>query len=64
MNVRFHLPLRIYFFLGAIRVHVIELVLLMSDSVRVDMVRVVIAVSDSYLIGHGLHSSCGVGCCL
>ena len=64
---KFHLPLRIYFFLGAVRVHVVELVLLVPDadsvSAKVHVVRVPNVCAYSHLVGNGLNSSCGVGCC-
>jgi len=52
MNSGFNLPFRIYFFLGAVRIHIIELVLLLPDSVSVDMMRVLTYGSpDSHLVG-------------
>jgi hypothetical protein len=63
---KFHLPLRIYFFLRAVRVHVVKLVLLMPDadsvSAEVHVVRVPNSGADSHLVRKGLNSSCGVGC--
>ena len=67
MNSRFNLPLRIYFFLGAVRVHVVELVLLMpvTDRICVDVMGVADIGADSHLVSQGrLNSSWGVGCCL
>jgi hypothetical protein len=60
MNSRFHLPLRIYFFLGAVRVHVVELVLLMpvTDRICVDVMGVADIGADSHLVSQGrLNSS-------
>ena len=52
MNSGLNLPFRIYFFLGAVRIHIIELVLLLPDSVSVDMMRVLTYGSpDSHLVG-------------
>jgi len=51
MNNGLNLPFRIYFFLGAVRIHIIELVLLMPDSVSVDMMRVTYGSPDSHLVG-------------
>ncbi len=67
LSGKFHLPLRIYFFFGAVRVHVVKLVLLVPGadgvSAEVRVVRVTDGGPNSHLVGEGLNSSCGVGCC-
>ncbi len=60
-----HLPFGVDFFLGSVRVHVVELVLLVAHSggraSHVQVVRVPDGRADAHLVGESLHRSSCVG---